>query len=89
MKTEELFEVLLKQFDKKYLEKILITQCVRNPDESYIVINDKKTKVSMSIFYEKQYDTSRVYADFIKIDNTIAWQLKSCEHEIEEDKIRN
>lgn len=48
--------------------------------ESYIVINNKRKKVSVTLFFENTYENDeRIYADFVKTDGMIAWQLKTSE----------
>lgn len=44
------------------------------------MINNKKKKVSVSLFFENAYeDDERIYADFVKTDGILAWQLKTSE----------
>ena len=44
------------------------------------MINNKKKKVSVSLFFENTYeDDEKIYADFVKTDGILAWQLKTSE----------
>lgn len=90
MKCEELFNEVLSKFNSEYIQKNFTTQCYRCSNESYIVINDNKKKVSVSLFFEATYeDDERIFADFIKVDNVLAWQLKTSESKVDITKIQN
>lgn len=80
MKCEDLFEEIINKYDKKFVQKFFTKQCYRSSKESYIVINNKRKKVSVTLFFENTYENDeRIYADFVKTDGMIAWQLKTSE----------
>lgn len=80
MKCEDLFNEIISKYEHEYVQKFFTTQCYRSSKESYIVINNKKKKVSVSVFFENTYeDDEKIYADFVKTDGILAWQLKTSE----------
>ena len=88
MKCEDFYKEILKNYDMKYVDKHLTTQCSRTSHESFIVINDNKKKVSIAIFFEDNYkDDEQIYAEFIKVERVLAWNLKASEDKVDTKKI--
>ncbi len=89
MKCEDFYKEILNQFDKDYLKKYLTTQCSESSHETFIVINDNKKKVSAAIFFDESYkDDEKIYAEFIKVDGMLAWNLKTSEVKSDKEKIQ-
>lgn len=89
MNCEEFYNEILSQFDKDYSDKYFTTQCSESAHERFIVINDNKKKVSLSIFFDDSYENDeRIYAEFIKVDNILAWNLKTSEVKNDKDKLK-
>lgn len=78
MNCETLYNQILNNYDSKNIKNNFTSQCYQGTKESYIVLNNNKKKISLSVFFEDSYeDDSKIYADFINIDKTLAWQIKT------------
>lgn len=88
MKCEDLYNEILSIYDKEYIEKNLTTQCSSSSLGNFFVINDNKKNVSLAMFFEKayQYD-EKIYAEFVKVDSTLAWNLQASEDKVDNEKI--
>ncbi len=88
MKCEDLYKEILSIYDKKYIEKNLTTQCSSSSLGNFFVINDHKKKVSLAMFFEKAYqDDERIYAEFVKVERDLAWNLQASEDKVDDEKI--
>lgn len=78
MNCEILYNQILSNYDSKFIENNFTTQCYQGAKESYIVLNNNKKKISVSVFFEESYEEDyKIYADFINVDKLLAWQIKT------------
>lgn len=85
---EDLYNSILNRYDKKYIQKNLTTQCSSSSDGNFFVINDYKKKVSLAIFFDESYkDDEKIYAEFVKVNHILAWNLKASEVRVDDQKI--
>ena len=88
MRCNDLYNKILNIHDNGYIQKNIITQCSTASDGDFFVINDNKKKVSLAVSFDKSYKKNEeIYAEFIKVDRMIAWNLKMYEANSDEKKL--
>ena len=88
MKCEDLYNNILNIYDKEYIQKKLVSQCSTSSDGDFFVIVDNKKKVSLSIFFDESYkEDEKIYAEYVKVDGILAWNLKTSEDKVDKEKI--
>lgn len=88
MRCNDLYNKILNIYDNGYIQKNIITQCSTASDGDFFVINDNKKKVSLAVSFDKSYKKNEeIYAEFIKVDRMIAWNLKMYEVNSNEKKL--
>ena len=87
MRCNGLYNKILNIYDKRYVQKNMTTQCSTASDGYFFVINDNKKKVSLAVSFDESYKYSgEIFAEFIKVDGFIAWNLKVHDEYFDEEK---